>query len=79
MKIIIEKDASRASTLYVPALWAMGRFGAFFIRIASGTRVVKGRDLVKLRRMIKRYRKDNPEWTVVEVISESGSRVMIRL
>ena len=78
MRIRIEGNGSKPFTVRVPALWAMGRFGALFVRIVSGVRV-KGRDLVRLRRIIKHYRRGNPDWTIVEVVSTDGKTVKIRI
>ena len=77
MKIRIEKNGSRAFTIRLPVLWLIGRVGAVFIRIVYGVRI-KGRNLVRLRRIIKRYRRDVPDWTVVDVKSADGKKVNIR-
>ena len=78
MKIRIEGSGRRAFTLTVPALWAVGRVGALFIRAVTGVRI-RGSALVRLRRIIRRYKKASPEWTAVEVRGADGARIGIKI
>lgn len=83
MKIKITSNGKTTSLLF-PTSLILNPISFIFtrgdIKIDNvGISGLKAKDVSKILKVIKRYKKENPEWNLVEIESANGDGVIIKL
>ena len=81
MKIKIYNDDVRAINIYIPNWLITNRIVCFYItKVIKKYKVeINPKDLVKVMKLIKRIKKTNKEWNILEVETSDNERVIVKI
>lgn len=81
MKIKICNDDVRAINIYIPNWLITNRIVCFYItKVIKKYKVeINTKDLVKVMKVIKRIKKTNKEWNILEAETSENERVIIKI
>lgn len=81
MKIKICNDDVRAINIYIPNWLITNRIVCFYItKVIKKYKVeINTKDLVKVMKVIKRIKKTNKEWNILEAETSNNERVIIKI
>ena len=80
MRIIISEEKDVPKSIHIPTGLLTNRISAFIAaNIAMKESGITARQLCTLMKAVKEYRKDHPEWALVEVDCKDGNFVKVVL